>query len=176
MDENRVNSNQPSLGKRRIVVMVCLAIFVGLVLMCINFAIKVIHRAGEAEQNLHATLLVIGLVEKFVEEHRKWPKSWEELEEWKVDGVRVEPQKERTNVIRIGGAMQYEWPSSSPEIRKRVLIDFHATLNEMSKQQPREFRAIQPNGECYDYRIYGYIKSLQDTIRKAIDTKAEKLK
>jgi hypothetical protein len=124
MDENRVNSNQPSLGKRHLVVWVCLAIFVVVVVMFINFVVNEIHRAGEAEQNLHATLFAIGLVEKFVEEHRHWPKSWDELEQWKVEGVQVEPQKERTNVIRIGGAMQFEWPSSSPEIRKRVLERF----------------------------------------------------
>jgi len=34
----------------------------------------------EAERNLHATLFAVRLVEQFVSEQRRWPRSWEELE------------------------------------------------------------------------------------------------
>jgi hypothetical protein len=176
MDANPAISNQPNIGRRHIIVGTVAAILTGLFATFVWFVIKEIRRAGEAERNLLATIFAIGLVEKFVEEHRHWPKSWDELEQWKVDGVRVEPQKERTNVIRIGGTIHFEWPSSSQEIRKRVVIDFNAKMKDMSEQRRGEFQAIQPNGECYDYRIYGFIESLQDAIRKAIDTKAEKFK
>jgi len=32
----------------------------------------------QAEENLHSTLFVIRLVEKFVAENERWPRSWEE--------------------------------------------------------------------------------------------------
>jgi hypothetical protein len=69
----------------------------------------------QAEENLHATLFTIRLVEQFVAENGRWPHSWDELEKLSVPG--------------------YDWPAASTDIQRRVVIDFGADLKEIAQSR-----------------------------------------
>jgi hypothetical protein len=106
----------------------------------------------EAEKNLHATLFAVHLVERFISEQGRWPRSWSELE-----GVSMRE-----------GLLGEEWPAISPMIQRRVSIDFTVDPLEVAGQDPMSFIAIRPIGPKYEYRDYGDVPSLQRTIRKSI--------
>jgi len=109
----------------------------------------------EAENNLHATLFTISLVEQFVAEKGRWPHSWDELEKLPVSGGTADLQG-------------HDWPGASTKIRRHVSIDFSADPREIARQDPMSFTAIKPVGRYYEYRDHGNIQSLQETIRKAM--------
>ena len=97
----------------------------------------------------------------------RWPKSWSELEQMPFPGDAPSPLNGDLTVIRIGGSHGYDWPTQSPHLRECVTIDFGADGNTMINQDPMEFEAIKPNGPYYEYRNYGFVDSLQETLRKA---------
>ncbi len=105
----------------------------------------------EAETNLHFTLFSLRLVERFVSETGRWPHSWGELE-----GV---PMDE--------GPFGRRWPVASPEMQRRISIDFGVDPQAVARQDPMSFTAIRPIGPYYEYRHYGGVQSLQQAIRKA---------
>ncbi|MBS0260870.1 MAG: hypothetical protein JSS02_02850 [Planctomycetes bacterium] len=121
----------------------------------------------EAEHNLHATIYVIRLVEQFVSEKQRWPRTWQELEALPFPNTRPTPGNDELSVVRIGGQHGYEWPAASQELQQRVQIDFGIDPATVSTQDPETFTAIQPIGPSYEYRHYGFVHSLQDTIRQA---------
>ena len=47
-----------------------------------------VHTALQAERTLHATLFAVRLVERFVSERGRWPRSWGELEGVSMDDDR----------------------------------------------------------------------------------------
>ena len=61
--------------------------------------------------------------------------------------------------------MDFQWPESSSTMQQRVKIDFAADLHEISEQDRMTFDAIKPIGPCYEYRDYGIVDSLQQTIK-----------
>jgi hypothetical protein len=121
----------------------------------------------QAEGNLHATLFTIRLVEQFVADNGRWPHSWDELEGLSITTDPPSPAQGNVSAIRIGGQHGYECPAASPEIRKRVSIDFQADPEEIARQDPMTFGAIKPIGPYYEYRDYGFVTSLQATIRRS---------
>jgi hypothetical protein len=112
---------------------------------------SVAAKALQAERTLHATLFSIRLVDQFVSEQNRWPRSWGELESLAM------PSDEK-----------YKWPADGNLIKECVDIDFAADPAKIINQQPMEFTAIKPIGPCYPYRDYGEVPSLQKTIRRAI--------
>ena len=122
----------------------------------------------QAEENLHATLFTIRLVEQFVAEQGRWPRSWGELEAMPVSGDAPPPLQGEISALRIGGQRGYDWPAASPEIQRRVAIDFAADPAAIVRQDPMDFTAIKPIGPYYEYRDYGFVASLQATIRRSI--------
>lgn len=124
-----------------------------------------------AEENLHATLFTLRLVDQFIEKEGRWPRSWAELEQVSMTNEPPSPLKGEMTVVRIGGQHGYNWPAASAEIRSRVQIDFHADPHAIVNQDPMEFNAITPIGPFYEYRHYGFVESLQGTLRSATPTK-----
>ena len=56
----------------------------------------------------------------------------------------------------------------SKHLQECVVIDFEADPEQIVRQDPATFDAIKPIGPCYGYQDYGFIQSLQETLRKAI--------
>ena len=121
----------------------------------------------QAEENLHATLFTIRLVEQFVHEYGRWPQSWRELEQMSFPGDAPSPLNNELTVIRIGGSHGYDWPAQSPHLQECVTIDFAADANSIVNQDPMQFQAIRPSGPYYEYRDYGFVESLQETLKNA---------
>ena len=123
--------------------------------------------AIQAEENLHATLFSIALVEQFVAEQGRWPQSWNELEQLSVSADPPVPREGEITVVRIGGQHGHEWPGTSQEMQQRVFIDFNADVASIVGHDPMTFTAIKPIGPYYEYRHYGYVESLQKTLTRA---------
>lgn len=119
----------------------------------------------QAEKNLHATLFTIRLVEQFVYEHGRWPKSWTELEQMAFPANAPSPLNGELTVTRIGGSHGYDWPQESPHLQQCVSIDFAADANAIINQSPTQFQAIKPIGPYYEYGNYGFVDSLQKTLK-----------
>lgn len=124
-----------------------------------------ISASVQAEENLHSTIFVIRLVEQFVTEEKRWPHSWAELEAVAFPSDAPLPANGELSVIRIGGQHGYEWPSASTKLQQRVAIDFAADPRTIAEQDPMAFTAIKPIGPYFEYRRYGFVQSLQETIR-----------
>jgi hypothetical protein len=106
----------------------------------------------EAERTLHATLFTTRLVNKFVAERGRWPDSWEELDRFPF----------------ADDLYDVKWPAVSPEMRRRVQVDFQINPREVAWQDPMSFSAVKPIGPHYEYRDYREVASLQSTMRSAV--------
>lgn len=107
--------------------------------------------AGQADENLDATLFTIRLVDRFVNDHGRWPRSWSELEKTAAPP----PQT-------------FQWPAESAELQEQVKIDFRADLSRIVSEEPRRFRAIRPMGATHPYRESSEVRSLLKTIRDKV--------
>jgi hypothetical protein len=163
ISETRTNSRWRNI--KRLALLVLAVLVIGGVWMVYNG----ISTAIRAEHNLHSTLYVVRLVDEFVYEKNRWPQSWDELEKLKFTGDAYTPRNGELNALRIGGAMEFQWPDSSPTMRQRVRIDFDADLHEIAEQTPMTFEAIKPIGPYYEYRDYGIVDSLQQTVRQCLE-------
>ena len=134
----------------------------------------VISSSIRAEHNLHSTLFVVRLVDEFVYENHRWPRAWSELEELEFSGNANTPRNGELKAVRVGGAMRFQWPADSPALQCRVAINFQANLNEIVEQETMEFEGIKPIGPYYEYRDYGIVDSLQETIRTILDDRESK--
>lgn len=124
--------------------------------------------ALKAEKNLHATLFTICLVEQFVHDTGRWPNSWEELRQIKFPSTAPSPQTREISVVRIGGQHGFNWPEEAANIQQCVQIDFQADPHVIANQDVAKFSAIKPIGPYYEYRYYGFVDSLQETLRNTI--------
>ena len=148
----------------RIAIRACgLALFAGAIVLVV-MVYEGVTVSLRAEENLHAMLFTIRLVEQFVSEHRRWPHSWSELEELTVSGEAPNPANGELSVVRIGGAHGYRWPESSPHLQECVAIDFRADPQSIARGDPSDFQAIKPIGPFFPYLKYGFVESLQETI------------
>jgi len=111
----------------------------------------------QAENNLHATLFAVHLVEHFVSVNGRWPNSWAELEDTPLDDD-------------LHGQ---SWPAVSRELQRRVEIDFRADPKKVGQQDPRTFTAVRPIGPYYEYRDCGAVLPLPTPVRKSIKGAAE---
>jgi hypothetical protein len=106
----------------------------------------------QAERTLHTTLLTVRLVERFVSERGRWPHSWSELE-----GV--------TTTEELFGE---KWPGISPEVQRRVSIDFEIDPLAVARQTPMSFTAIRPIGPHYEFRHDDSVILLQEALLKSM--------
>lgn len=149
-------------------------------LLACGFAVaglRIWHVAADslsAEETLHATCFAVSLVDEFVRRERRWPRSWSELENLKLTDEPAEKNLAQPVGIdllvpsRLGGYPPYDWPGASPEIQKRVFIDFSANLEAVAAEEQATFSAIQPIGPCYPYRSYPYVHWLLSTVKAEI--------
>lgn len=151
---------------RRIVLALVLLVVVAMVAMCVVGMIG----GALAEENLHATIFAVRLVEQFVNDNGRWPNSWNELENTPFPSAAPSPLNRETSAIRIGGAHGYDWPAESKHLQKCVRIDFDVNVDQVIAQDPMEFEAIWPLGAYYEFRDYGFVQSLQETLRKSTET------
>jgi hypothetical protein len=105
----------------------------------------------QAEANLHYSLDALQIVERFVTQNGRWPRSWAELE----------------SVDMRDGQFDRDWPRVSADMQQWVEIDFGADPLDVARQDRMNFSAIKPKGPYYEYRDYGYVDRLQDAIRKS---------
>ena len=122
----------------------------------------------QAEENLHATLFTVRLVEQFVHDRGRWPASWNELEQLPFPSDAPSPLNGQTSVVYIGGQHGYDWPGQAEHLKKCVAIDFQVDPKAVVNQEPMQFTAIKPIGPYYEYRDYGFVQSLQQTLKTAI--------
>jgi hypothetical protein len=111
-----------------------------LLLGAIGYGLTAAYQASQTEMNLHSTLYVIRLVDHFVKEHGRWPDSWAEIEETPFGSKSTRSGAQGSNIIRVGGAMDFDWPQQSPELRKRVAIDFTVDEADVVAQDVVEFK------------------------------------
>jgi hypothetical protein len=142
---------------------------VAVVLGVVGCGLHAARESWQAELNLHSTLYVIRLVDHFVQEHGRWPDSWAELEAMPFGSEGPKTGAPGSNIVRIGGAMDFDWPRQSSELRDRVAIDFTVDEPDVVAQDVVEFKAIHPIGPYYNYWKYGFIEELQDSLRIALE-------
>ena len=125
-----------------------------------------------ADDELCSILFTIRLVEQFVYENGHWPRSWAELENLPFSNVAPQPIRRDVPALarlrNLRSLHGFEWPSQAPFMRKHVAIDFDIVPKVIISQPPSQFAAIRPVVAVRDYRGYGFIESLQQTLRRAI--------
>jgi hypothetical protein len=166
---NRVANTRRSWT--RIIGWAAVAILVAATCVGGSMAYLGISASLRAEENLHSTTFVIRLVEQFVAEQKRWPQSWQELESLPFSSEAPRPGNGELSVVRIGGQHGYEWPAASKDLQRRVAIDFGVDPMKVAEQDPMSFTAIKPIGPYYEYRHYGFVQSLQETIRNVTQSR-----
>lgn len=111
-----------------------------------------IHVSLEAENTLHAYILVLDVVEQHVLQHDgRWPKSWEELDLSK-------PAK---------GQGIWMWPDDRARIAERIQIDFMLTTVQVVKMTPENFSAIHqvwPNYGPRESELAVFLENMRKSI------------
>jgi hypothetical protein len=144
--------------KDRIVLVAGLCLLL-VVIGVIGIFIRAAYAALDAEKTMQTCRRVARLVEQFVSENRRWPASWKELEATKLPTE--DQQKDFTSFIG-------PWPESVEEVKRRVHIDFQPDLKEIAHQDRYAFEAIKPIGHHFEYRGYGDVDGLQETLRSRV--------
>jgi hypothetical protein len=108
--------------------------------------------ADQADEKVDATLFTIRLVEQFVKDHNRWPKSWSELEK-----------------TTAPPPYTFNWPADSAKIQEHVSIDFKVNLRKMVEpEEAGKFKAIRPKGPSHSYRDSYEVRSLLKTVGSAL--------
>jgi hypothetical protein len=160
--------NHPATSRSR-GCLICSWIAFATFLAAAYYGFSAADHAGQEELNLHATRYVIRLVNHFVQQKGRWPDSWAELEAMPFGFETPQTGASGTNIVRVGGAMDFDWPGQSSELQKRVTIDFAASEADVIAEEVIEFKPIRPNGPGFAYWKYGDVEELQESLRKAID-------
>ncbi|HZZ73443.1 MAG TPA: hypothetical protein VFE24_14410 [Pirellulales bacterium] len=124
---------------------------------------EAVTRALAAENNLHATVFTIRLVDQFVVENGRWPRSWQELKSLKSAAK---------NSAIMCGSDDDPLNGWRPDLEQRGAIDFEVDLNTIATQDPRAFIAIRPIGPLYYEYRYGLVAVLQKSVRTALGQEA----
>jgi len=138
-------------GKVRQYVIRCILAVVMLAAMGVAVRVyRCISTSAHAEKTLHAINLTTVVVDRFVQQERRWPNSWAELH--KVKSAQV--------------PSMYAWPGDAAKLPDFVVIDFDADLHVIANQCVDEFEAIHPAGAYYPYKDRGYVKALIETAKR----------
>ena len=106
-----------------------------------------------AERTLHSINLSTVVVDRFIQQEQRWPKSWDDLR----------------SVQAVDAPSMYSWPEDAETVREFVAIDFDANVLTVASQTADDFDAIKPIGSYYPYKKYGYVDSLIESARVITD-------
>jgi hypothetical protein len=107
-----------------------------------------------AERGLHSINLVTVLVDRFLQQEKRWPTSWKDL----------------YTITDAKAPSMYSWPKDSETVQEFVAIDFDANLSRIASQTVEDFDAIKPIGSCYDYKQYHFVSSLIEDAKNVVDS------
>ena len=142
----------PGFFRHRCILRVIIATLAGIAVAGSILGFRGAMLSLEAEKTLHATLFSVQLLERFVSERGRWPRSWSELEA----------------VSMPEGLYGQKWPTASPEVQRRVSIDFGIDPLTVARQVPMTITAVRPIGPSYEFRDYAAIRSLQEAILRSM--------
>ena len=112
------------------------------------------------ERTAAAVGATMRLVERFIWDNGRWPRSWKELEA-------IPPPIAR--IIIGGDEDKWTWPDASREFQKRVIIDFNMdpARAQAVLQNDHDFEAVRPRtpGEYFPTQA---IPDLERAIREVI--------
>jgi hypothetical protein len=132
------------------IVAVLLAAGVG-ILVCVYLGIS----ALQAEKSLHAVNLVTAVVDRFIQQEKRWPTSWDELR--------------AINAVDVPS--MYSWPDDSEAVHELVVINFDVDLTKIAAQTAEDFDAIRPIGSCFPYKDFRYVDSLIKNAKATADSR-----
>ena len=113
---------------RKVILTICLVLAV---MLSIFASIYRLQKGVDAQNQ--STRVMFSVVGRYVEDHDGvWPKSWEDLESLPEIGDWYEP-------------INYEL------VKAHVVINFDASVEELSKQVPAEFHAIDAINPVFDF-------------------------
>ena len=160
-DVTAISASKPTRRWLRWLVRLLIVLFLAALLAGGWFAYHCATVALRDEENLHASLFTIWLVDEFVRKQGRWLHSWQELEQIKTDTLSPAP-----------GCHGYDWPNDSPHIQECVQIDFNADPKKLIDEPTMQFSAIKPIGPYFEYRDYGFVDELKKTLReRCVETK-----
>jgi hypothetical protein len=145
----------------------CFLVVLVTIVIGIGMAINAARVAYKSEENLHAAQCVIRVVEQFVYENGRWPDSWQELESVSLTGNDLSPMNAWVATLGPGQYNRFAWPRASKHLQACIEVDFKADTRQIVQQDCMEFDAIKPRGPYFEYRDYGFVASLQETLRQA---------
>lgn len=160
------NLSSPTSTKRKAWPRRLLFAYVSLAVVGIGWGVYRGFAALQTEQNLHASLFAVSLVDEFVKTRGRWPRSWAELEQVVVVAA-AEPLTNDSTDLRLGAEHGYAWLAASRELQQRIIVDFDADPDVIASQDPRSFVAIRPIGPTFDYRSSPQVRALQARLKAA---------
>jgi hypothetical protein len=138
-------------GVKRWLVRVIVAVVL-LVAVAIGVCVYLgISTSLHAEKTLHAINLATVVVDRFIQQERRWPNSWDDLR----------------CVQTVDAPSMYSWPDDIGTIQGFVTIDFDVDVKVIASQTVDDFDAIEPIGSYYPYKDYGFVGSLIESARTA---------
>ncbi len=110
-------------------------VVVGIVgLLVLTLAVIGIRMSLEAERTLHAHLLVMDVVGVYVTQHHgHWPRHWNDL---------YSTLPSRSHGI-------WNWPTDAAALRKRIIVDFSVSCEDVAEQTPATFSAVRQTSPNY---------------------------
>jgi hypothetical protein len=135
---------------------------------------RAVSTAIRAEENFHTTTFAIRLVEQFVHDKGRWPASWDELRQLPFPNSPFTPLNSQMPAVAVPHG--YEWPGQVEHLKEHVTIDFQIDPKAVANQDSGQFTAIMPIGPYYEYRGYGFVQSLQQTLKMAVEAQERQAK
>lgn len=134
---------------RTLFILVALA---ALVFCPLGYVVRGIATSMHAESTLHAINLVTVVVDCFIQQENRWPKSWTDLHA----------------VNTVDAPSMYSWPHDAETVKDLLAMEFKTDLATIASQSAEEFDAIRPVGPCYPYDHYGFVDSLIENAKTVV--------
>ncbi len=129
--------------RRKVTLTICLVLAV---LVSVVISLYRWHNGVDAQN--YAVRVMFSVAEDYVKLHQgAWPRSWDDLEAVPIKGK------------------WYEKSLDYNLVKEHVIIDFDASPEELARQVPAEFHAIDAKNPVYDFsrdpRLVGLLRTLE---------------